>query len=269
MKDGIVRLIIVTQQDPFYLPHFFEAFFRIHDKELAGVDILGVVIQRPLGQRSKKKLLRRMLDFYGPIVFSVITLKYILQQVANRLNRLGLMTAAHSIDYFCRQNGIRILPYRNVNHPRFIEFVKGNKIDLIVSVAAAQIFKSDILKAPRYGCINIHNAPLPDYRGMMPSFWQMFHGEKQTVATVHEMVEDIDKGRIIFQARTEITKGMTLDALIRKTRKVNAWALLRVLRMFKEGRVKYHPLPKKKGSYFSFPSRRDVVEFNKKGYRIV
>ena len=264
-----MRMIIVTQEDPFYLPGFFKSFFNGSGGKVEGVAISGVVIQRPLGQRSKKKLLRRMLDFYGPVAFAVISLKYVLQQIANRLSRLGLITSAYSIEYFCQRNGVKILPYRNVNHPRFVEFVKNSKIDLIVSVAAAQIFKSDILRAPKFGCINIHNAPLPDYRGMMPSFWQMFHGEKQTVATVHEMVEEIDKGRIIFQAHTEITKGMTLDALIKKTKKVNAWALIRVLRMFQEGRVRYRPLPKKKGSYFSFPSRRDVVEFKKRGYRIV
>lgn len=264
-----MKILVVTQDDPFYLPCFFKSFFDEFLRELGGIEIVGVVIQRPLGQRSKKKILWRMIEFYGPVVFAVISLRYILQQVANRLNRLGLTKAAHSIDYFCRRNGVRILPYRNVNHPRFVEFVKNSKIDLIVSVAAAQIFKSDILRAPRLACINIHNAPLPDYRGMMPSFWQMFHGEKHTVATVHEMVEEIDKGRIIFQAQTEITKGMTLDALIKKTRKVDAWALLKVLRMFKEGRVKYRNLPNKKGSYFSFPSRRDVVEFKKRGYRIV
>ncbi len=264
-----MKVIIVTQEDPFYLSIFFETFLDRFYIEANGIDILGVVIQRPLGQRSKKKLLRRMLDFYGPVVFAVISFRYLLRKIVNRLNLLGVLKRAYSIEYFCRSHGVRILPHRNVNHPRFVEFVIENKIDLIISVAAAQIFKSDILKAPRYGCINIHNAPLPDYRGMMPSFWQMFHGEKQTVATVHEMVEEIDKGRIIFQARTEITKGMTLDALIRKTRKVNAWALIRVLRMFKEGRVKYRPLPKKKGSYFSFPSRRDVAEFKKRGYRIV
>ena len=97
----------------------------------------------------------------------------------------------------------------------------------------------------------------------------MFQGEKQVVATIHEMVQELDKGRIIFQARTAIEKGVTLHSLIKKTRKVDAWALYKVLIMFKEGQVKYHPLPKAKGSYYSFPSRRDVVEFKRKGNRIV
>jgi methionyl-tRNA formyltransferase len=238
-------------------------------KEMSGVNILGVVIQRPLGQRSKKALLQRMVDFYGPVVFTLISLRYFMQKIVNRLNLLGIIKKACSIEYYCRSHGVRILAYRNVNHPRFVRFVRESKIDLIVSVAASQIFKSEVLKAPRLGCINIHNAPLPDYRGMMPSFWQMFHGETQAVATIHEMIEEIDKGRIVYQERTTIEKGMTLDALIKKTRKVDALALLKVLHMFKQGRVKYRRLPKIKGSYYSFPSKRDVVEFKNKGYRIV
>ncbi len=264
-----MNVIIVTQDDPFYLPIFFEVFLDEFERELTDVELLGVVIQRPLGQRSKKALLRRMIDFYGPVVFTLISLRYLMRKIVNKLNLLGVIKKAYSIEYFCRSHGVRILPHRNVNHRRFVEFVKENETDLIVSVAAAQIFKSDILRAPRLGCINIHNAPLPDYRGMMPSFWQMFHGEGQTVATIHEMVEEIDKGRIVYQKRTTIERGMTLDALIKKTRKVDALALLKVLHMFKQGRVKYHSLSRIKGSYFSFPSRRDVVEFKRRGYRIV
>jgi methionyl-tRNA formyltransferase len=264
-----VNVIIVTQDDPFYLPIFFETFLDGLNKEMSGVNILGVVIQRPLGQRSKKALLRRMVDFYGPVVFTMVSLKYILRKISNRLNQQGILKRAYSTEYFCGAHGVRILPHRNVNHPRFVQFVKESKIDLIVSVAAAQIFKPEILKAPKLGCINIHNAPLPDYRGMMPSFWQLYHGERQTVATIHEMVQEIDKGRIIYQEQTTIDRGMTLDALIKKTRRVDALALLKVLQMFKQGRVKYHALSQKKGSYFSFPSKRDVVEFKRRGYRVV
>lgn len=264
-----MKVLIVTQADPFYLPHFFKSFFDEFSKKLSGVDIIGVVLQRPLGKRSKKALLHSMIDFYGPVVFTVMSMKYILQRLENKLNKMGLIPAAHSIEYFCHKQGIRIMPYRNVNHPGFIEFVRNNRVDLIISVAASQIFRSEILNAPRLGCVNIHNAPLPEYRGMMPTFWQMFHGERQVIATIHEMNEEIDKGRIILKVRTEIDKGVTLDALIKKTRMTDAKALVKVLALFQENRVEYFRLPRKKGSYFSFPTRRDVVEFRKRGYRII
>lgn len=264
-----MKILIVTQRDPFYLPCFFRSFFNKFNEKTENIEIDGVIIQKPLGQKSAMALVSRMIDFYGPINFMIISLKYVLRMVEKRLNEMHFLARAHSIEYYCHRHGVRILRYRNVNNPKFIEYAKNNGIDLIVSVAASQIFRSEILRTPRMGCINIHNAPLPDYRGMMPSFWQMYAGEKHVTATIHEMVEEIDKGRIIFQERTRIEKGMTLDALIRKTREVDAEALIKVLYMFHKNRVKYFPLPRRKGSYFTFPSRRDVVEFRRRGYRIV
>ena len=264
-----MRIIIVTQQDPFYLPYFFDAFFSRFSEQIAGVEIVGVIIQKPLGQKSKRALMNRMIDFYGPLKFVIISLKYVLLMIEKRLNEMHVLARAHSIEHHCARHGVRILRYRNVNNPKFVAYVRQNRIDLIVSVAASQIFRAEVLRAPRMGCINIHNAPLPDYRGMMPSFWQMLAGEKRVTATIHEMVEEIDKGRIIFQQHTDIDQGMTLHALIKRTRKVDAEALIKVLRMFLDKQVRPFPLPSRKGSYFSFPSRRDVAEFRRRGYRIV
>jgi methionyl-tRNA formyltransferase len=264
-----MKIIIVTQQDPFYLPYFFDAFFGRLYEEIAGIEIAGVIIQKPLGQKSKRALVNRMIDFYGPLNFTIISLRYVLLMIEKRLNEMHVLDRAHSIEHHCVRRGVRIFKYRNVNNPKFIAYVRQKHIDLIVSVAASQIFRAEILRAPRMGCINIHNAPLPDYRGMMPSFWQMLAGEKHVTATIHEMVEEIDKGKIIFQQQTNIDKGMTLHALIKRTRKVDADALIKVLRMFRDNQVRPCPLPRRKGSYFSFPSRRDVAEFRRRGYRIV
>ena len=266
---NVMKIIIVTQEDPFYIPIFFKHFFDKFDKSTSGIKIVGVIIQEPLGKKSKKALARKMLDFYGPISFILQSVKYLLKIVEKKLNEMHILTASFSIEYFLKKNKVVLLKYKNVNSTKFSKFVEENKIDLIVSVAASQIFKTRILKKPKMGCINIHNAPLPDYRGMLPNFWQMYHNEKFSVVTIHEMVEKVDKGKIIFQDRTKIEKGMTLNRLIKKTKKKNAEALIKVLEMFKKNEVKYKPLPAKQGSYFSFPTQKDVSEFRKRGYRII
>lgn len=264
-----MKIIIVTQEDPFYMPIFFKHFFDKFDNITSGIEIAGVAIQKPLGQRSKKHLVRKMVDFYGPISFFLQSLKYVTKIVEKKLNAIHILPASFSIEYFLRKNKVKLLKYKNVNSKKFIKFVEEGKIDLIVSVAASQIFKTRILKKPKLGCINIHNAPLPDYRGMLPNFWQMYYGEEFSVMTIHEMVEEVDKGKIIFQDRTKIEKGMTLDRLIKKTKKKNAQDLIKVLKMFEKNEVKYREIPAKEGSYFSFPTKKDVSEFRKKGYRII
>ena len=63
-------------------------------------------------------------------------------------------------------------------------------LDLVISINASQKFKSEILALPRLGCINVHGALLPRYRGRLPSFWVLANGEKETGTTVHFMNEE-------------------------------------------------------------------------------
>jgi methionyl-tRNA formyltransferase len=71
--------------------------------------------------------------------------------------------------------------------------------DLAVSVYYDKILKQDFLR--RFDkVINIHNAPLPRYRGMSPINWALKNGECQHGVTIHQVDEGIDDGPIIAQS---------------------------------------------------------------------
>ena len=70
--------------------------------------------------------------------------------------------------------------------------------DLAVSVYYDKILRADFLQ--RFDkVINIHNAPLPRYRGMAPINWALKNGEHQHGVTIHQVDEGIDDGPIIAQ----------------------------------------------------------------------
>ena len=261
-----MKIVIVTQEDPFYMPYFFKVLLNASPED-AIID--SVVIQKSLGKKSIWKLAKHMYEFYGIYSFIIQGIKFVCAKVIKKLYKLKLWSRSFSVEYFCSKAGVKVNSITDVNSEEFINYIKNNKVDLIVSVAASQIFKKQILETPKLGCINIHNAPLPDYRGMLPNFWQMYHGEEYSVMTIHEMVEKVDAGRIILQEKTRIEPGMTLDRLIKITKKKNAEALVKVLEMFNREEVEYKPLPDKKGSYFSFPTKDVVKEFRKRGYKII
>jgi methionyl-tRNA formyltransferase len=147
--------------------------------------------------------------------------------------------------------------------------VKGMNIDLIISVAAPVIFKKDIIQLPKYGCINIHHAKLPKYRGMMPNFWQMYHDEKRVGMTIHEINPKIDDGRIILQKEVDIDQRETLNALIKRTKRIGAHLMIEAIEMIRSGNVKYLENRADEGTYFSFPKREDVREFKKRGKKLI
>ena len=64
--------------------------------------------------------------------------------------------------------GIPVYQPVKVREPEFVEKLRQMKPDAIVVVAFGQILPKSILEVPRYGCVNIHAALLPKYRGAAP-----------------------------------------------------------------------------------------------------
>ena len=60
-----LRIIIVTQLDPFYVPLFFDAFFESLKDKTDTVQLRGVVIQKPLGNKTRKALAKRVIGLFG------------------------------------------------------------------------------------------------------------------------------------------------------------------------------------------------------------
>lgn len=70
-----------------------------------------------------------------------------------------------------------------------------DEIDLAVSVFYGKIFKKDILD--KCSVINLHNAPLPKYRGVRPINWALKNNENFHGVTIHKVSEGIDDGDIL------------------------------------------------------------------------
>lgn len=71
--------------------------------------------------------------------------------------------------------------------------------DILLSVSAPHKIDCPILKKFNTA-LNFHCGKLPDYAGMMPMFWQRYEGKSKYVITIHELSENIDEGKILFEA---------------------------------------------------------------------
>lgn len=92
---------------------------------------------------------------------------------------------------------IPILDFKNINYDG-ISYLKDWSLDLIISIRFGQIFKQEIIGVPKFGIINFHSGILPEFQGIMASFWSMLHGYKKIGGTLH-LISDatIDTGDII------------------------------------------------------------------------
>lgn len=87
------------------------------------------------------------------------------------------------------------------------------KPDLIVTCAYGQILPEEILKYPKYGCINVHASLLPKLRGGAPIHHAIIDGYKETGITIMYMSKKMDQGDILTQVKTEIRDDDTLGTL--------------------------------------------------------
>ena len=264
-----MNIVLFTQEDPFYVKKFFDVFFSKY-KPLD--DIKTVVISRPMGKKTLSKLAQQMYEFYGPFDFLRMGTKYVYYKAMGKWPvqpaTSGRPQKTFTIRQLANSYGLPVVERSDLNSQDFINMVKQHNADLFISVASPIIFKENLIKTPKLDCINIHNAPLPNYRGMLPNFWQLYHGEKNAGITIHRIFTGIDTGDIIKQITVPITPDDSLHDLIVKTKMKGAELMIEVISDYKNGTVKYEKMTGE-GSYFSFPKRQDVKEFRKRGKRLL
>jgi methionyl-tRNA formyltransferase len=248
-------VFFVTEEDPLYVIRFFDVFFSEYPHE--EIDISGITIDRPFHE-TMWETMRRIRALYGFCGFFRQGLRF----TAARLSGRSIASLALSA-------GVPIVTTRSVNQPEYIEQVRAIAPDVIVSVAAPEIFKPELLRVPRLGCINIHSGRLPAYRGMMPTFWQMLRGEPAVTITVHRMAEKLDAGDVLATRLFAIKSSDSLDRVIKGTKCEGARLLIGVLQDLRADRLQPRPLDMKSASYFSFPKPEDVREFRRRGHRLL
>jgi len=260
-----MKILFITQEDPFYIKIFFEKFLEnFKDKE----EIKGVVICRTMG-KSFKKLITQMYNFYGPLDFVRMGFRYVRNKILANCLGMTKYKKFYDLKQVLKFYNIPVIRCSNINNGDFISSLRNMEIDLIISVAAPQIFKEQILSLPKLGCINIHNAKLPSYRGMLPNFWNMYNDEKYSAITIHTMDNKIDQGKIILQKEFEIEPGESLDSLIKRTKAIGALYMIDAIEKLRKGWIEFQAVPDVPPSYYSFPSREDVRVFRKKGKRLL
>jgi methionyl-tRNA formyltransferase len=257
-----MRLLFITCDDVFYLPRFFGRVLADWGGQTA-----ALVILPPL--RSVKVTVQRSWELYGPWGFARTSARYAARKAAARLLPWVPACRRLSVAGVAGEHGIAVHTPASVDAPEFVALVRDAiRPDLIVSVAASQIFKEPLLRVPPLGCINIHGALLPRYRGMLPSFWTLYNGEREGGVTVHYMNPGIDDGAIIAQRHFPIHPGDTVEGLIGRSKALGAELLTEVIGRIARGEVVTAPNDAAAGTYYSFPTRADVRSLRARGRRV-
>ncbi len=252
-----MRIVLITQNEPFYLSENLQYLTEIlpqHSK------IVGCVVTNasPFGRKQSffKKLYKTVTTF-GLIFFLYYAFFFIKRKLTWRGNIRATL----------QRLGIPLIELSSsINHPDSLLQIKGYKPDLLISILGNEIFKRKLIDLAPKGCINLHTALLPKYRGLMPTFWALRFCENQTGVSVFYVDEGIDSGPIIIQKHICIN-GETQEELIRHTKRVGMEAIAEAVDLIERDQVRLIANDASCMSYYSFPTRLDVKAFRKNGKR--
>jgi methionyl-tRNA formyltransferase len=89
--------------------------------------------------------------------------------------------------------------------------------DYIISVQYHLILKEEHIKKAKKIAINLHMAPLPEYRGCNQFSFAIYNQAKVFGTTIHQLEPGIDNGKIIAESRFELSDQKTVSDLYSKT----------------------------------------------------
>ena len=87
------------------------------------------------------------------------------------------------------------------------EFLALPVVDIAISVQYHEILKTRHIAKANERFVNLHMAPLPEYRGCNQFSFAIINGDKEFGVTLHEIDEGIDSGPILTERRFPIPDG--------------------------------------------------------------
>ena len=155
-----------------------------------------------------------------------------------------------SVAALARARAIDAITPDDPNTPEIVERIRDLSPDFLFSFYYRLMLGAPLLAIPGKGAFNVHGSLLPKYRGRVPVNWAIIHGETETGATLHEMVERPDAGRIVDQEAVAILPDDLAVDVFGKVTEAGERVLRRSLPKLADGSAVLRAQDLSKGGYF-------------------
>lgn len=155
-----------------------------------------------------------------------------------------------SVRALAAARGLAVEAPADANAPAFLARLQAIAPEFLFSFYYRRMLSPAVLATARRGAFNMHGSLLPRYRGRAPVNWAVLRGERETGATLHEMVEKPDAGRIVGQERVPIGEDDRAGEVFARVSAAAESVLRRELPRLLDGTAVLTPQDLAKGSYF-------------------
>ena len=155
-----------------------------------------------------------------------------------------------SVKQLAQEHGVRVETPDDPNTPEWVAEGRRAAPEFLFSFYYRYMLKAPWLAVPSRGALNMHGSLLPKYRGRAPIHWAIIHGETETGASLHYMLEKPDAGAVVEAQAVPILENDNALEVSQKVADAAQQVLHRSLPALIAGTAAARSLDLTRGSYF-------------------
>jgi methionyl-tRNA formyltransferase len=199
--------------------------------------------------------------FLGSKPIGYACLQYLIaQQKKLNFEIIGVLTndntkfnPEQSVKALAKKNKIKLIP----------SLAKMPACDILYSVQYHEILKATHIAKAKQIAVNLHMAPLPDYRGCNQFSFAIIDKAKEFGTTIHQLEVGIDNGAILFEDRFHLPKKTWVKDLYEETERRSIELFQDTLKSIVNADYKPKPQAKFKKRKSSFHLRKEINDIKK------
>ena len=253
-----MKIILFTQEDPFYLVESTQDLMQKIKTDGKHSIIQAIITPpSPFGRKETfKQKAMKTYKIFGLSFFIFYSFRFFLRKII----------MSKSVEKILKKYNVPTKTITDsINSRKNVDLIKSLNADLILIIAGNQIIKQEVLDSTKYGVFNIHSSLLPNYKGLMPTFWVLRNDEPKTGVTLYQLTEGIDDGPIIANKEYYISSETAQSKLIIDLKILANDLVIESIDLVEDPE---NYKESKEGTYFKFPTKEDVKAFysNKKKF---
>jgi methionyl-tRNA formyltransferase len=174
-----------------------------------------------------------------------------------------------SFEQLSNNHDIAISRFNDINGQQGLSTLASLQPDFIISVRFGKILQQPVIDIPRLGVVNLHSGLLPNYQGVMATFWAMLNNESKIGCSLHYINDKrIDHGEIISQHSIPLLEKSDYLANLLELYIGGSRLILEYVSILQK-QLPAHSHPQTgKSCYYSFPSASDITLFLSNGFSL-
>jgi len=151
----------------------------------------------------------------------------------------------------------------SINESEGLKKLAATQPDLILSVRFGKILKAPAITLARHGVLNLHSGLLPQYQGVMATFWAMLNREESYGTTLHFIDSpDIDAGPIIKRSSHALPLDQSYLENVLHLYPSGCQDMIDAVATIARGETLSPAPPNGQPSYYTFPQSQHLAAFS-------